>query len=140
MKNFGLKLLLPLCTPSIKYPHANLPLSFSMVFFLTTLYFGCLVVHVLLLFFLINAPNLNFALGYVVFLVRLNSKNYHCYGFVTKHLRVSCHVEFWEHKPFTSLSMFCHSSTTHSLIFIDHSIALFLTLLQRFRAPQIVLL
>lgn len=57
----------------------------------------------------------------------LTQKGYNCYDLITKCLWVSWHVEFWEQKPFTSLSSFSPSSSTHSPpIFTDHSIALFL--------------
>lgn len=51
-------------------------------------------------------------------------KSYCCYDLITNRFCVSRHVEFWEHKMFTSVYEFATSSSIHSPIFIDPSIAL----------------
>ena len=53
-------------------------------------------------------------LGYGV-----SQKGFRCYDPISHHLRVSRHVEFWEHRPFTSLQQFPASSSLESPIFTD---------------------
>ena len=91
-----------LCTPLIVFLHQlhtkNLHSSFSMVKLLTTHLFGFLVVL---------PPHertklqprtcLCCFLGYAV-----SQKGFRCYDPISHRLRVSRHVEFWEHHPFTS--------------------------------------
>ncbi|KAA8550319.1 hypothetical protein F0562_002003 [Nyssa sinensis] len=55
----------------------------------------------------------------------LTQKGYRCYNPIAKRLRISRHVEFWEHKMFTSISPFLQSSISYAPIFTDPSIALF---------------
>ncbi|KAA8517060.1 hypothetical protein F0562_017122 [Nyssa sinensis] len=55
----------------------------------------------------------------------LTQKGYRCYDPIAKRLRISRHVEFWEHKMFTSISPFPQSSISYAPIFTDPSIALF---------------
>ena len=69
------------------------------------------------LFLLINEQSSSLVLVFVVSLVLVYLKR----GFVaiSHHLRVSRHVEFWEHRPFTSLQQFPTSSSSKSPIFTD---------------------
>jgi hypothetical protein len=55
----------------------------------------------------------------------ITQKGYRCYDPITQQLRISRHVEFWEHKMFTSQMHFPHSSSAYSHVFTDPSIALF---------------
>jgi hypothetical protein len=56
----------------------------------------------------------------------LTQKRYRYYDPVTRRLRISHHVEFWEHKMFTSQMQFSASSSTHAPVFTEPSIILFL--------------
>ena len=69
------------------------------------------------LFLLINEQSSSLVLVFVVSLVLVYLKR----GFVaiSHHLRVSRHVEFWEHRPFTSLQQFLASSSSESPIFTN---------------------
>ena len=49
----------------------------------------------------------------------MSQKGFRCYDPISRHLRVSRHVEFWEHRPFTSLQQFPTSSSLESPIFTD---------------------
>ncbi|KAL5859844.1 hypothetical protein ACOSQ4_001140 [Xanthoceras sorbifolium] len=49
----------------------------------------------------------------------ISEKRFRCYDPISHCLRVSCHVEFWEHGPFTSLQQFPASSSFESPIFTD---------------------
>ena len=53
-------------------------------------------------------------LGYGV-----SQKGFRCYDSISHRLRISRHVEFWEHRHFTSLQQFLASSSSESPIFID---------------------
>ena len=53
-------------------------------------------------------------LGYGV-----SQKGFRCYDPISHCLRVSRHVEFWEHRSFTSLQQFSASPSSESPIFID---------------------
>ncbi|KAL5806227.1 hypothetical protein ACOSQ4_028960 [Xanthoceras sorbifolium] len=53
-------------------------------------------------------------LGYGVF-----QKGFRCYDPISHRLHVSRHVEFWEHRSFTSLQQFLASSSSESPIFTD---------------------
>ena len=53
-------------------------------------------------------------LGYGV-----SQKEFRCYNPISHRLSFSCHVEFWEHHPFTSLQQFPASSSSESPIFTD---------------------
>jgi hypothetical protein len=55
----------------------------------------------------------------------ITQKGYRCYYPIARRLRISRHVEFWEHKMFTSQMHFLHSSSVYSPVFTDPSIALF---------------
>ena len=46
-------------------------------------------------------------------------KGFHCYNPISHHLRVSRHVEFWEHCSFTSLQQFPTSPSLESPIFTN---------------------
>ena len=49
----------------------------------------------------------------------MSQKEFRCYNPISHRLSVSCHVEFWEHRPFTSLQQFPASSSLESPIFTD---------------------
>ena len=53
-------------------------------------------------------------LGYGV-----SQKGFRCYDPISHRLRVSRHVEFWEHRSFTSLQQFPTSPSSESPIFTD---------------------
>ena len=53
-------------------------------------------------------------LGYGV-----SQKGFRCYDPISRRLRVSRHVEFWEYHPFTSLQQFPASSSSESPIFTN---------------------
>jgi hypothetical protein len=55
----------------------------------------------------------------------ITQKGYRCYDLIARRLRISRHVEFWEHKMFTSQMHFPYSSSVYSPVFTDPSIALF---------------
>ena len=91
-----------------------------MVKLLTTPPFGFLVVLALSLFLLMNEQSSNLVLVSVVSLVMvLSQKGFRCYDPISHRLRVSCHIEFWEHHPLTSLQQFLASSSSESPIFTD---------------------
>ena len=52
----------------------------------------------------------------------IEHKGYQCYDPITQRLRVSRHVQFWEHKFFTSMSPFPNTSSSLSSIFFYSSI------------------
>lgn len=62
-----------------------------------------------------------------------DEKSYGYYDLLTKRLHLFCHVIFWEHKPFTSLSPFPESPTHYSPIFpwvvLPSSLLIFLQVL-----------
>ena len=91
-----------------------------MVKLLTTPPFGFLVVLALSLFLLMNEQSSSLVLVSVVSLVMvLSQKGFRCYDPISHRLRVSRHVEFWEHHSFTSFQQFPASPSLVSLIFID---------------------
>ena len=53
-------------------------------------------------------------LGYGV-----SQKGFRCYDPISHCLRISHHVEFWKHRPFTSLQQFLASFSSESPIFTD---------------------
>ncbi|KAL5752556.1 hypothetical protein ACOSQ2_023063 [Xanthoceras sorbifolium] len=55
----------------------------------------------------------------------LSQKRFRCYDPISHRLRVSRHVEFWEHRSFTSLQQFPTSSSSESPIFTDIFIPLY---------------
>ena len=57
---------------------------------------------------------LYYFLGYGV-----SQKGFCCYDPISHRLRVSRYIEFWEHRPFTSLQQFPTSFSSESLIFTD---------------------
>jgi hypothetical protein len=61
----------------------------------------------------------------------LTQKGYRCYDPISKRLRVSRHVEFWEHKMFTNQSSSLPSSSSYSPVFTDPSLPYSLNLLQK---------
>ena len=72
-----------------------------------------------------NEQNSSLALVSVVSLVMVCLKRVHCYDPISHRLRVSRHVEFWEHRPFTSLQQFPASSSSGSPIFTDLFLSLY---------------
>ena len=80
------------------------------------------------LFLLINEQSSSLVLVFVVSLVLVYLKR----GFVaiSHHLRVSRHVEFWEHRPFTSLQQFLASSSSESPIFTNLFLSLYPKLME----------
>ena len=64
-------------------------------------------------------------LGYDV-----SQKGFYCYNPISHRLRVSHHVEFWEHHPFTSLQQFPTSSSLKSPIFTDLFLSLYPELME----------
>ena len=126
---FGVRLHSLLCTPLIIFLHqlhtTNHHLSFFMVKLLTTPLFEFLVVLALSLFLLMNEQSSSLALVSVVSLVMVCLKRVHCYDPISHRLRVSRHVEFWEHRPFTSLQQFPASSSSESPIFTDLFLSLY---------------
>ena len=49
----------------------------------------------------------------------MSQKGFRCYDPISHYLRVSRHVEFWEHRSFTSLQQFPASPSSKSPIFTD---------------------
>ena len=49
----------------------------------------------------------------------MSQKGFRCYDPISHRLRVSRHVEFWEHRSFTSLQQFPTSPSSESPIFTD---------------------
>ena len=109
-----------LFTPLIIFLHqshtTNHLLSSSMVKLLTTPIFGFLVVLVLSLLLFMNEQSSSYVLISVTSLAMVYLC---CYDPVTYRLRISCHVEFWKHRHFTSLQQFSMSSFSKSPIFTD---------------------
>ena len=66
-------------------------------------------------------------LGYSV-----SQKGFRCYDPISHRLRVSRHVEFWEHRPFMSLQQFPASSSSKSPIFTDLFLPLYPELVEDF--------
>ena len=64
-------------------------------------------------------------LGYGV-----SQKGFRCYDPISHRLRVSRHVEFWEHRHFTSLQQFPASSSLESPIFTDLFLPLYPELME----------
>ncbi|XP_059639814.1 uncharacterized protein LOC132282224 [Cornus florida] len=56
---------------------------------------------------------------------RIKHKGYRCWDPISKRLRISRHVIFWEHKIFSSLSKFHLSSSSTPSFFTDSSVELF---------------
>ena len=113
---FGVRPHSLLCTPLIMFLHQlyiiNHHSSFFMVKLLTTPPFGFLVVLALSLFLLMNEQSSSLILVFVVSLVMVClKKGFRCYDPISHRLRVSRHVEFWEHRPFMSLQQFSASSS-----------------------------
>jgi hypothetical protein len=71
-----------------------------------------------------NAPNLNHDLDCCFLSYGVTQKGYRRYDPIAKRLRISRHVEFWEHKMFTSISPFPQSSSSYAPVFTDPSITL----------------
>uniref|UniRef100_A0A2N9HY75 Reverse transcriptase Ty1/copia-type domain-containing protein n=1 Tax=Fagus sylvatica TaxID=28930 RepID=A0A2N9HY75_FAGSY len=73
-----------------------------------------------------NETNLNQGLGCVVFLAMVFSqKGFRCYDPISRRLRISRHVEFWEHQTFSSRQHFPFISSSMTPIFTDPSIDLY---------------
>ena len=64
-------------------------------------------------------------LGYGV-----SQKGFRCYDPISHRLRVSRHVEFWEHRSFMSLQQFPASPSSESPIFTDLFLPLYLELVE----------
>ena len=102
---FGGKLLLLPFIPSIGVRLLLLRTKLLMVYCLVLLppmiYSEFLDVSVLFFFTSMNETNFSLVLVYVVFLgMVFVKKGYRCYDPISKRLRVSRHVVFWEHKMF----------------------------------------
>ncbi|XP_022867375.1 uncharacterized protein LOC111387092 [Olea europaea var. sylvestris] len=54
----------------------------------------------------------------------IEHKDYRCYDSIAKRLRVSRHVQFWEHEVFTNIFPLSSDCLSYSLIFIDPAIDL----------------
>ena len=124
--NFGGKLLLLSFAPSIGVLLPLFRIKLLMICCLVLLppmtYLESLDVSVLFFFMIMKERNFSLVLVCVVFLgMELVKKGYRCYDPISKRIRVSRHVVFWEHKMFYQL--------THvpvSLIpFINHLFDLF---------------
>uniref|UniRef100_A0A2N9IJ59 Uncharacterized protein n=1 Tax=Fagus sylvatica TaxID=28930 RepID=A0A2N9IJ59_FAGSY len=127
---FGVKRLSLPFTPSIAFPHLlltrNLPLSYFMTKSQTIPLFEYSVVFVLSLFLPMNETNLNQGLGCVAFLgYGISQKGFRCYDPISRRLRISRHVEFWEHQTFSSRQHFPFISSSMTPIFTDPSIDLY---------------
>ncbi|KAI3678432.1 hypothetical protein L6452_37724 [Arctium lappa] len=54
----------------------------------------------------------------------IEHKGYRCWDPISQRLRISRHVTFWEHVPFSSISKFCESPTFTAPFFTDVSVSL----------------
>ena len=60
----------------------------------------------------------------------MSQNGFRYYDPISHRLRLSHHVEFWEHRPFTSLQQFPASSSSESLIFTDLFLPLYPDLME----------
>ena len=106
--DFGAKLLLLSFTPSISVLLPLFRIKLLMICCLVLLspmtYLESLDVSVLFFFKIMKETNFSLVLVCVVFLgMELIKKGYRCFDPISKRLRVSRHVVFWEHKMFYQL-------------------------------------
>ena len=105
---YGGKLLLLPFTPSIGVFLPLFRIKLLIICCLVLLppitYLESLDVSILFFFKIMNETNFSLILVCVVFFgMELVKKSYRCYNPISKHLRVSRHVVFWEHKMFYQL-------------------------------------
>ena len=105
---YGGKLLLLPFTPSIGVLLPLFRIKLLIICCLVLLppitYLESLDVSILFFFKIMNETNFSLILVCVVFFgMELVKKSYRCYNPISKHLRVSRHVVFWEHKMFYQL-------------------------------------
>ena len=106
--SFGGELLLLPFTPSIDVLLPLFKIKLLMICCLVLLppmtYLESLDMSVLFFFKIMKETNFSLVLVCVVFLgMELVKKGYRCYDLISKRLRVSRHVVFWEHKMFYQL-------------------------------------
>uniref|UniRef100_A0A2N9IF95 Reverse transcriptase Ty1/copia-type domain-containing protein n=1 Tax=Fagus sylvatica TaxID=28930 RepID=A0A2N9IF95_FAGSY len=127
---FGVKRLSLPFTPSIAFPHLLLTRNLPLSYFMTKLpdysslrVFGCVC--------FVSLPShernkleprsrLCCFLGYGI-----SQKGFRCYDPISRRLRISRHVEFWEHQTFSSRQHFPFISSSMTPIFTDPSIDLY---------------
>ena len=71
-----------------------------------------------------------FFLGYGI-----SQKGFRYYDPISCRLRISCHVEFWEHQTFSSRQHFSLISYSMTPIFTNHSVDLYPNLVKDFALP-----
>ena len=105
--SFGGKLLLLPFTPSIGVLLLLFGIKLLMIYCLVLLppmtYLESLDVSVLFFFMTMNETNFSLVLVCVVLGYEIGKKGYRCYDPISKRIRVSRHVVFWEHKIFYQL-------------------------------------
>lgn len=125
----GVKQHLQLYTPSIDILHKSFKTSQHVSFFMKrcqlTISFVYGDMSVLFSYSFMNAQNLSLIPIFVAFFVmELNIRATVVGGPISKRLRISHHVTFWEHKMFSVISKFQVNTPLTNLFFTDISITL----------------